>query len=870
MNILNKISIRNLKLNKKRTISTIIGIILSTALICAVATMATSFQHTLVQNDINKSGYYHLELYNVTDENIKTLKNNRDIKDIFTIKEVGYGKLENGKNEDKPYLKLYSMDNKIFNELKFKLTEGRFPNNNNEIVISRHIASNGKVNYKVGDKIKIDIGTRKTLDGYTLDNSNPYNQEGEQLTDAKKYEFTITGIIERPNYSFEIYSDPGYTIISTNINDGREDVFISLKNPKEYKTSIANILGASNYNDLFKDTEITDNTENTSTTQNSAPKLNYEKFDVNEDLLRWEVLAISDDTIIMLYQVVGVIIFIIMLTSIFCIRNSFAIAITEKMKMYGMLASVGTTRKQIKKNVISETLMLGLIGIPLGILSGILAVIILIKIVNVIAGELLFGNVDGIILKVSIYPIILSVVLGIVTIYLSALSSAKKASKVSPIDLLKNPNEVKLKSKKLKVPFLISKIFGTGGVLAYKNLKRSKKKYRTTVVSLAVSIFVFIAMSSFIANMFDVTGNYYKDYDYNISIGCGGRTQEEIDRISKLKYIDESYWLYECEQYLKINDLSKINKVEGIDLQEDEYYDENLVEYVPTGEGKVSKLQILALDNNSWNKYMKKIGANGEKLKDKGVLCDDYLYYEKSGKGINQRIYKYSIGDTITGKLDNKETSFKVGAITDIRPYGIEKSYYDGGYLIVNLDYYKDMNFKLRYISIQSSNPDGFVDELKSINIDNGYFNISEQVKEEKSMVLIIKIFLYGFITVITLIGVTNIFNTITSNMELRQKEFAMLKSIGMTKREFNRMINLETIFYSTKALIYGIALGMIGTFALYKAFSVKFESGMYIPVKPILISIIAVFILVFIIMRYSISKINKQNTIETIRNENI
>lgn len=849
MNILNKISIRNLKLNKKRTISTIIGIILSTALICAVATMATSFQHTLMQNAINETGYYHLKLYNVTDENIKTLKNNRNIKNIFTIKEVGYGKLENGKNEDKPYLKLYSMDNKIFNELKFNLIEGRFPNNNNEIIISNHIATNGKVNYKVGDKIKLDID--------------------EQLTDTKQYEFTITGIIERPNYSFEIFSDPGYTIISTNINDGIEDAFISLKNPKEYKTSIANILGVSNYNDLFKDIEITDGAENTNP-QDSAPKLNYEKFDVNEELLRWEVFAFSDDTVLMLYQVIAVVIFIIMFTSIFCIRNSFAIAITEKMKMYGMLASVGTTRKQIKRNVISETLILGLIGIPLGILSGIVAVIVLIKIVNLIAGDIMFGNVNGIIFKVSIYPIILAIILSIITIYLSALSSAKKASKVSPIDLLRNSNEIKLNSKKLKVPFWVSKIFGTGGILAYKNLKRSKKKYRTTVVSLAVSIFVFISMSSFIANMFDVTGNYYKDYDYNISIGCGGRPQDEIDKISKLKYIDESYWLYESEQYLKINDLSKINNVEGIELEEDEYYDENLVEYVPTGEGKVSKLQILALDNNSWNKYMKKIGANSEKLKDKGVLCDDYLYYEKSGKGITQRIYKYSVGDTITGKLDNKETSFNVGAITDIRPYGIEKSYYDGGYFIVDLDYYKDMNFKLRYISIQSSNPDGFVDELKSINITSGYFNISEQAKEEKSMVLIIKIFLYGFITVITLIGVTNIFNTITSNMELRQKEFAMLKSVGMTKREFNRMINLETIFYSTKALIYGIALGMIGTFALYKAFSVKFESGMYIPVKPILISVIAVFILVFIIMRYSISKINKQNTIETIRNENI
>ena len=137
-------------------------------------------------------------------------------------------------------------------------------------------------------------------------------------------------------------------------------------------------------------------------------------------------------------------------------------------------------------------------------------------------------------------------------------------------------------------------------------------------------------------------------------------------------------------------------------------------------------------------------------------------------------------------------------------------------------------------------------------------------------MILVINIYLYGFITVITLIGVTNIFNTITSNMELRQKEFAMLKSIGMTRREFNNMINLETIFYSTKALIYGIIFGLIGTFAMYKAVAMKLDSGVYIPVIPIIISIIFVFILVFIIMRYSISKINKQNIIETIRKENI
>lgn len=858
MNILNKISIKNLKLNKKRTISTIIGIILSCALICAVATMVMSFQATLVENAINETGYYHLKISNVTDENIKTLKNNRDIKDIYTVHEIGYGKLKDGQNEDKPYLKLYSMDNTVFEELKFNLIEGRFPTNANEVVISKHIIYNGKVDYKLGDKIKIGVGARKSLDGYDLDYSNPYNEEDEQLVNNQEYEFTVVGIIERPNYNFENYSDPGYTIISTNINSGTEEAYISLKNPKEYKTLIANILGTSNYDDVLRHTD------------SSNEKLKYEKFNINDELLRWEAFAFSDDTVLMLYTVAGVVIFIIIFTSVFCIRNSFAIATTEKMKMYGMLASVGATKKQIKKNVISEAMILGLIGIPVGIISGIFAVFVLIKIVNSIAGEFMLGNVDGIIVKISILPILLSVVLSMITIYISALSSAKKASKVSPIDLLRNTNEIKIKSSKLKTPKIIEKLFKTGGVLAYKNLKRSKKKYRTTVISLAVSIFIFIAMSSLLANMFDVTGNYYEDYDYNIMIYCRGNKQEDVDRITKLSNIDEYFVLYENKQSLKIKDLSKINEIEGVELQEDGYYDEEQDKFILSGEGKVSNLRVLALDNETWNKYVKKIGTNSEKVKNTGILCDKYLYYEDSGKQIEIRRYNYSVGDIITGKLDSKETSFKVGAITDIKPYGIEKSYYDGGYLVVNLDDYKNMNFEPTYISIQSSDTEGLVEEMKNANIDVGYSNLEEQAKEEKAMVLIIKIFLYGFIAVITLIGVTNIFNTITSNMELRQKEFAMLKSVGMTKKEFNRMINLETIFYSIKALLYGIALGLLGTFALYKAVSVKFESGMYIPIKPIMISIVAVFILVFIIMKYSMEKINKQNTIETIRNENI
>lgn len=339
---------KNLKLNKKRTISTIIGILLSCSLICAVATMVMSFQATLIENATNETGYYHLQLCNVSNEQIRALKNHRKIEQVWSIFENGYGKLENGQNEDKPYLKLYSMEKTAFEDLKFNLIEGKFPTNEKEIIISKHISDNGKVDYQLGDKINLKIGKRETLDGYSLVSANPYDKEDEQLVDTQDYEFTIVGIIERPDYTFEDYSDPGYTIITTNNKIGNQKAYITLKNPKQYKTSISEILGASSYDEIGQGDE----------------PLNYDEYSINRELLRWEAFAFSDDTVLMLYTVAGIVIVIILVTSVFCIRNSFAIATTEKMKMYGMLASIGATKKQIKKNVIMEAFLLGIVGIP--------------------------------------------------------------------------------------------------------------------------------------------------------------------------------------------------------------------------------------------------------------------------------------------------------------------------------------------------------------------------------------------------------------------------------------------------------------------------------------------------------------------------
>ena len=838
MNVLNKLVTKSLKLNTKRTIGTIIGIILSVALICAVSSMVSSFRQTLVENAINESGYYHIELLNINDNDINKLKLNKDIKDINLVYKLGYSSIEI--DSTFPYIEIASMDKDSLSNLSYELIEGRYPENDNEIVISNKVKLKGK--YKVGDVINLNVGDRVDGEGYPLYNSNPYLEENaEEIINSSLKSYKIVGIVYKENVDNDNYG------ITTNTTSKKLDAYVSLKEPYDYEESICELLGASSYDEI-----------------GTEKKFNYD-YQINNELLRWEALKFSNSTFSTLMTIAGVVIFIIIFTSAFCIRNSFAISTTEKMKMYGMLASIGATKKQIKKSVLYEGFILGMIAIPLGILCGLLAVFILIKIVNILLGDFLFNSIDGIVFKVSILSIIISIVLGFITIYFSVISSAKKASKVSPIDNLRSSNDIKIDAKKLHTPKIIKKIFKEGGVLAYKNLCRSKKKYRTTVISLTVSIFVFITMSAFINEGFRQSSNYYTNYDYNLVISLGNNySSSQIDEITNLDNINKSFSLYNSESNIIMRDFSMINT-----------YDNNYY-FSSDEEGKYINLEVLLLDDETFASYIKEINGNYDDLKDKGILVDNYSFYikkpgDKKAKYYDARRYKYKDGDIIDSKLSNGDNiKVEVGKVSNIRPSGMENAYYDGGFLFLNTKYFNNINYYPYKLLIDTNNSEQLTKDIASIDSDLYVYDISKVAKEEKSMILVISIFLYGFITVITLIGTTNIFNTITSNMELRQKEFAMLKSVGMTKKEFNRMINLETLFYSTKALIYGTILGIIGSYAVHKSFSKMYETSFVLPYKAIIICIIFVFIIVYIIMRYSINKINKQNTIETIRKDNI
>ena len=807
MNILKILTKKDLKQNKKRTIGTLIGILLATALITVVGGMLFVLQNTLLQGTINQDGYYHIMLTDLTNQDVKDVSLNKDFSHMEVVQDLGEFNICD--EYDSCFdVNIISESKDTFDYLKRKLIDGVYPKNSNEILITDYYA--------------------KTFD----------NKIGDIITISDK-EYKVVGVTS--NYN---------TLITTKASSDNNSVYLTLKNPKNYKKDFSELLGV---NDYSKD----DN--------------NKYGFKVNQELLRYEVFAFSDRISSMLVSLVTIIIGIILATSVFSIRNSFAISTNEKLKTYGMLSSIGATKKQIRKMVLFEGLYLGIIGISLGLLLGGFVTWFLTFIINYLTTSAnMVSEGWAFYYKFSIYPFIIAIIVGFVMIYLSTLSSSIKASRVSPIQNIRNSDNIK-NPKKLRVPFFVRKIFRVGGTLSYKNLKRSKRKYRVTVISLTVSILVFIVAASLLEYGLKEVRNEYGSLNYDVEVNANNSENGFAENLKSLTSLAKSHVLYrrkyvENENYnYLLFDTSHITNNQTIGKMCFEHDDS----YECTGD-KIDYVYMMSYyyDDNSFKEVCKKLHIDYDKNKDKVIVIDDAIINRKK-----VRLTDYKKDDTITLKdyEHNSTISYKVAEVSDIRTWGMETNYDPIISVIANAKYYKG-NDKLAPDTIYYETKDAskLVDDIEKISSDYYISNVAELVKQLKTMILIFSIFIYGFIIVVTLIGVTSVFNTINSNMELRRREFATLKSIGMTKREFNNMILLEAVFYSFKSLFFGIILGLGGSYLVYNAFKNNMDYGYLVPIKAIIISIIFIVLLVYLIMKYSISRVNKENIIETIRKENV
>lgn len=934
MNLMKKLTLKNLKLNRKRTIVTIVGIILATALLSALVTLVSSFQYSMIEYQKQKDGDFHVKFSGVKMSELSEFKNNRNIESTFETRGMGFAKLNGCKNEDKPYAYVMATDEAGFEKGCFNLIEGRMAKNEDEIVIPRHLKTNGRIDIKVGDEITLDIGKRYDSNTESVISENcAYEHEAETLTDTVTKRYKVVGIMERPGYGMEDYSAAGYTFVTYSdelaaIDNGTKseaseaDTTLTVysrytqKALRNKDAVTADIIGVDEK--LFEKANDSSVEMSAEESDRFLKEMENAKYDIyiNGFLISYECVFPIDGTFKALFTVAAVVALIIILTSVYCIKNSFNISITEKIRQYGMLASVGATRRQIKSSVKTEAAMLGVVGIPVGTMSGILASLVLVKVVNALsAGWLNFA----LSFHTSLPALILAVILSIATIYFSATGSARRAAKVTPLEAIRNTKEIKIKSAKLKTPAIIGRIWGIGGVISYKNIKRNNKKYRTTVTSIVICSVTFIVISYFMSMAFSVVGMSYASVDYNIGINMSCKKDLDIEKLSELVSGIEG-----AEDYL-------VGAGYYFDVDKPEYtkeYGEYCGQLYDDSEDVSQEFLITVLNDKSYDKYASDAGI---KNADTGAIlvnkCTFDVYNEKSSKYVKEEmeLYKYKAGDTIrcgynvyedaadddnavegdtesgtednSGYVDEETINNGVRKTVDVTIAGVTdkvptcyNGYGNTSLLFMNQKGFESLwadgksnELKPGHASysayVVAENADEYQDTFEKETEENPEYsqisfyvsNMDKQMRDEKSLFTLLGVFAYGLIVVIALIGITNIINTLSTGMELRSREFATLRSIGMTDKQFAGMVRLESVFISVKALVIGVPLGILISYLLCVMMNRMDDAIIYEPpYKAIILCIVVVIMLIYAIMKLSMTKLRHNNIVETIKNENL
>ena len=867
MKILSKLTIKHLMMNKKRTIVTIIGIILSTALMVGIGLLFASFRSYMIEDFEKRNGSHHLKISNLKQEDYEYIKSDKNVKKIAYESAIGFSLLKESKNDYKPYLYISGANKEFLASLI--LVEGRLPNNDKEVVISDHIEKNGLVKYKIGDVLDLEIGNRCYDEEIIYTNTPLITEDDKNIETLKIFiekEYEIVGIIERP-YS-EDYSAPGYSVFTWDDFNNDANVYLTLLLKDFYKNSESLLSNLNLSKEVYGD------------------NVHYFAVDYNNSLLSLYGINKYDNYNLAIVKIIIIMLSIISVGCILVIYNSFAISVMERKKQFGLFSSIGATKKQLRKTIFYEAFIIGLIGIPLGVLSAFIGIGSTLFVINS-----LLANTFNFNLKLAVYPlfIIIPIIFMIIVIFISAFRPSRVASKISPIKAIRLNDDIKIKPKEIKIPSFIYKLLGMEGVLAYKSIKRNKKKYRITIASLFISIVMFLSFSSFLQYGEESSKEFLNEVDYDLLVSISTNDKIYNNLFNDIKMLDTTTDLLSVDGLVLMLEENVYHKdyQKVIDL-----YKENDTDNLRNIKG-YSSINVLGVDKDSYNKYKAKFNLK----EDKPFLINQFIEevylpkkhtkitgkYFKDPKNIGLELYTYDFNDEKATSV-TKITDF---VILDNVPFGLKTFLLTGPIIILPNDmflelkkevnkneeedylYYGDLRIKTDDYKLVNKTLEKYesLEEVDDLYIDN----VILDRELENKLLLVVKILLYGFISLVTLIGVTSVFNTINTSIALRRKEFAILRSVGLSLKGFKRMLRLESLIIGVKSLFYGIVVSIGIIILIHYATSdvISFSTIMF-PWKYFLMAIIGVFIIIFIIMVYATKKVKQENIIDTIREENI
>ncbi len=897
MNIFAKFSLRSLLKNRTRTVVTIIGITLSVAMFTAVTEAVESIRSYIVNIEVFSNGSYDAMTSSVESKDfIEKILNDKNVTESESLSELGFAEIESN-NAAKPYLCVMGMSEGFEDMVTVRLTSGRMPQNENELILPSNLVEFSDADaYNVGDTLNLNIGSRKS--GDTLHMGVAY-EEDEQLLPGYDKTYTVVGFYDRFSYDIDNYSNAGYVALTKGGSSGFAKLFFKARD--------------------YKKLEQTDGVT------------------VHYMLLRYKGFFQNEVFTGVYLGLAAVLCGIIMFGSIALIYNSFSISVGERQRQFGLLKSVGATRRQIRRTVLWEALFLCIVGVPLGLVCGCGGLAVALwalrdstSILSSGFGSLGLEGAPQFIFSFSPASVAAAAIIGVVMTVISAWLPARRAVKIPVIDALRSSRDITAKRSRSRIA---QRLFGFEGMIASKNFKRNKKRFRAAIASLFMSVVLFISASSFCSYLtaaasfgevtnYDISYQRYCNADASAAADARNESKQIFTRLSSCRGVTESALTRVCyaDIYTEREYLTDDFYEKEVSYRENESIDASSV---------LTYFNVYYIDDELYLDIARKSGIDAS-LSDPGILVRDVTTTNVStGDGYRMERYntferKDDIPLCITASREDSEVvdvDFEKQAVY-YAPYHSKAVKNDDG----SESHIREIEFENRFAvplseaaiplkiagfiensdvipffcsdsvplcllpesaqtelseslsgyynaCFKSSDPMSTFDEMERLAepFPNWYGqNYAESEAQNRAIVMLVNVFAYGFIILISLIALANVFNTVSTNIILRRRELAMYKSIGMTKRGFSRMMNYECIICGVRSLLFGLPAAVIVTYLIYRVVGNGFDVNFYIPWYSIAIAAGSVFVVVFSAMLYSMRKIRKRNTIDTLREENI
>ncbi|HBN6220802.1 TPA: ABC transporter permease [Clostridioides difficile] len=812
------LSIKELKSQKLMTTFIIIAIVLSTIMTTVVGQSIGILQNLRIEQARSFNGDRHVSFHELTKNQVDDIKKDDRVYQAGTSITLGSSKIKDSgisvlvKEYDKTGLSNYPK--------LMKLKSGHLPKDKNEIALDENTLK------LIGIKPRLGVTIPMNLDISLLnDTIPPYNYTAN---------FKLSGILE------DDYTGYVSGIVNGIVGKGASENLL----PKRYILSSLDFKIKQQekfqeiVNQLAKKINLSHNSIQYNWIYLNALKIQFEK-DENSS---------NSDGISMIILVSLFVALLVLLASGLVIYNILKISVTKKIKEYGCLRGIGAEPNQIYKIVILQILILCTIAIPIGAVIGIISSKgITGMVTNILNPDILLANDNKEITELIhknttayMFPLVLSTSISLIFSFISALPSAIYASHVSPkIAMAGSTTKIKRKIKREKT------IKNFERHLAWLNLKRNKGRTIITILSLFMSITVFVALSEF-SNVLDVSRSVsnLKEGDFSLTNEISGFDKSILDKIDNMKNVNRTSFI-------------KYSEYKQGEIDTD-------INFENSGE----MLKIIGIDEQTLKDLMPSITDSTLEDFKNGSICFIKNPLAISTPGVKTKYTNLKPKDNITINKKQLDIYSTVDKMFFLQGNG----WVNGVDIIVYDSVYNTLTNKNKFnqINIYAKDKSDLeqirlsIEQICENNPGSHWISYIESDKQLKESFKQIELLAWAVILFVGLIGTLNIINTTHTNINTRTNEIGVKRAIGMSNSSLYKMFLWEGVYYGIFAAILGSIAGYASAIIINMATIEKLDFT-NIPITSILqatiISILACIIATLIPLR----KVKKMNIIDCI-----